>query len=71
MTVSEILTLISRCAFFGCIGCMTIYAFIIHRQVRKNMKADEERERDYEALQKLNGDEYWKAYSEFKKEYQK
>lgn len=71
MTVSEILTLISWFAFFGFMGCTVIYAIIIHRQIRKDMKSDEERERDYDALQKLNGDEYWKAYAEFKKKYQK
>ena len=71
MTVSEILTLISRYAFICFMVCMTIYAFTIHRQIRKNMKADEEKERDYIALQKLSGDEYWKAYAEYKKKYQK
>lgn len=71
MTVSEILTLISRCAFIGFMGCMTVYAIYIHRQIRKKAKEDAEMERDYEALQKLNGDEYWKAYAEFKKKYQK
>lgn len=71
MTFSEILTLISRCAFFAFMGLMLAYAITIHSQIRKNMKADEERKRDYEALQKLNGEEYWKAYAEFKKKYQK
>lgn len=52
-------------------GLMIAYAITIHSQIRKNMKADEERKRDYEALQKLNGEEYWKAYAEFKKKYQK
>lgn len=71
MTVSEILTMISRCAFIGFMTCMLIYAIIIHRQIRKNIKADEERERDYNALQKLSGDDYWKAYAEFKRKYSK
>lgn len=71
MTVSEILTTVSRYAFIGFMTCMLIYAIIIHRQIHKNLKADDERERDYEALQKLSGDEYWKAYAEFKKKYSK
>lgn len=71
MTVSEILTIVSQCAFIGFMTCMIIYAIVIHRQISKNIKADEERERDYKALQKLSGDEYWKAYAEFKKKYPK
>lgn len=71
MTISEILTLVSRCAFFGFMVCMTIYAIIIHRQIRKNLRADDEKERDYRALQNLSGDEFWKAYADFKKKYPK
>lgn len=71
MTVSEILTLISRCAFIGFLGCMAVYAITVHWQIRKDIKDTAEKERDYRALQKLSGDEYWKAYAEFKKKYQK
>ncbi len=71
MTVSEILTLISRIAFICCIACFIAYYILIARQIRRRHKADEERKREYEALQNLEGDDYWKAYAEYKKKYQK
>lgn len=71
MTVIEILTLINRIAFVCCISCYIIYAILMLRQIRKKMKANEERERDYNSMKNLSGDEYWKAYAEYKKKYLK
>lgn len=50
MTVNEILTLISRIAFICCITCFIIYYILVARQIRRRHKAEEEREREYEAL---------------------
>ena len=71
MTVNEILTLISRIAFICCITCFIIYYILVARQIRRRHKAEEEREREYEALKNLRGDDYWKAYAAYKKKYQK
>jgi hypothetical protein len=42
---------------------------MLWRQNRARKKREEEYERDLEALQNLSGDEYWKAYNEFKQKY--
>lgn len=69
MTTIDILSLISCCAFISSFGCYTAYFIISIRQICKQDKAEKEKDRDYKALQNLRGDEYWKAYTEYKKKY--
>lgn len=63
MTIEEVLTLISRIAFICCQGCLIAFCIMLWRQNRARKK------RDFEALQNLSGEEYWKAYEEFKQKY--
>nr|DAU82772.1 MAG TPA: TMEM61 protein family [Caudoviricetes sp.] len=69
MTIEEVLTLISSIAFICCQGCLIVFCIMLWRQNRARKKREEEYERDLEALQNLSGDEYWKAYNEFKQKY--
>lgn len=69
MTTTEILTLIRDCAFIGAFCCYIVYYVALTRQIRKRNKMYEERERDLRALCNLQGEEYMKALSEYKKKY--
>lgn len=73
MTTIQILTIISRCAMLCCWICLIIYFILLHREHKRRMKAIDERIRqqkqDLEAMKSLCGDEYWKAYAEYKKKY--
>lgn len=69
MTIEEVLMLISRIAFICCQGCLIAFCVMLWRQNRARKKRDKEYERDFEALQNLSGEEYYKAYEEFKQKY--
>lgn len=71
MTAVEILTAISWVAFVCCQTC--VFSFLIYsfRVGRKSQQREEARRRDYDALSRLSGDEYWKAYAEYKQKYNK
>lgn len=66
MAIEEVLTLISRIAFICCQGCLIAFWIMLWRQNRARKKREEEYRRDFEALQNLSGEEYWKAYAKFK-----
>lgn len=63
MAIEEVLTLISRIAFICCQGCLIAFWIMLWRQNRARKKREEEYRRDFEALQNLSGEEYWKALS--------
>lgn len=69
MEAIEILAIISRIAFICCQICLFIILIMFFRQSRKIRRREEERERDLEALSHLSGDEYWRAYAEYKQKY--
>lgn len=71
MTVIEILTIISSVAFVCCQICFIIILIYSFRVGRKLRRQEEARQRDYDALSRLSGDEYWKAYAEYKQKYNK
>ena len=69
MTIEEILSVISWVAFVCCQTCIItilIYSFCVGRKLQRR---EEARKRDFEALRHLSGDEYWKAYAEYKQKY--
>ena len=47
----------------------SLTASLLPIDCRARKKREEEYRRDFEALQNLSGEEYWKAYAEFKQKY--
>lgn len=71
MNIVDILTLVNRIAFACCMICYIIYFIILSRINRQRNKVEEERKRDFNAMRNLSGDDYWKAYAEYKSKYLK
>lgn len=69
MTAVEILSVISWVAFFCCQTCLFAILIYSYRIGRKLRLKEEARQRDLEVLMRLSGDEYWKAYAEYKQKY--